>query len=407
MIKYSTRSALLLVSLVLLFLVAAQCVPAPTAAPPESEAPAAMEAAPEEAAEPAAPAEGPIVIGLHAPLTGPNAQFGAAMRDGALLAVAGINEQGGINGRPVELVVGDDKSDPTEGVAVIQRFLADDEIVGMLGGFNSSVNLATQEKTGEAGVVHLNMGASPRLAQDQTGNPTLFRAILTDKVFVPATAEYIIQDQGLTRMAMIGENTDYGLAEMDTMVELAPEMGAEIVAQETFNPGDTDFSAQLAKISQTDPDVLMVAGLITEAALIAQQAEAVGIDAQLFSPSDGVDSPQFAELGGEAVEGYLFASMIDLSREAPVVQTFRQLAEAQGVDAQAYTAITYDAANVLFDAFAAVGTDGAVVADYLKQNEFEGVTGLIAFDDVGDRVSPPFIRQVQNGEFVTVKAPGE
>ena len=407
MIKYSTRSALLLVSLVLLFLVAAQCVPAPTAAPPESEAPAAMEAAPEEAAEPAAPAEGPIVIGLHAPLTGPNAQFGAAMRDGALLAVAGINEQGGINGRPVELVVGDDKSDPTEGVAVIQRFLADDEIVGMLGGFNSSVNLATQEKTGEAGVVHLNMGASPRLAQDQTGNPTLFRAILTDKVFVPATAEYIIQDQGLTRMAMIGENTDYGLAEMDTMVELAPEMGAEIVAQETFNPGDTDFSAQLAKISQTDPDVLMVAGLITEAALIAQQAEAVGIDAQLFSPSDGVDSPQFAELGGEAVEGYLFASMIDLNREAPVVQTFRQLAEAQGVDAQAYTAITYDAANVLFDAFAAVGTDGAVVADYLKQNEFRGVTGLIAFDDVGDRVSPPFIRQVQNGEFVTVKAPGE
>jgi branched-chain amino acid transport system substrate-binding protein len=411
----------LFLMLTLLAVMAAQCVTEPTAEPAEApaEVPAQEEAAPpaeEEAAPTDAPAaaaeegmaeEGPIVIGLHAPLTGPNAQFGAAMRDGAELAVAGINEQGGINGRPVELVVGDDKSDPAEGVAVVQRFLADNQVVGMLGGFNSSVNLATQEKTGEAGIVHLNMGASPRLSQDETGNSTLFRAILTDKIFVPATAEYIVKDLGLSRIAMIGENTDYGLAEMDTMVELAPELGAEIVAQESFNPGDTDFSAQLAKISQTDPEAVMVAGLISEAALIAQQSEAVGLEAQLFSPSDGVDSPQFIELGGEAVDGYVFASMIDLERETPEVQTFRALAEGAGIDVQAYVAITYDAANVLFEAFKAVGTDGPAVADYLKQTELEGVTGLIAFDEVGDRASPPFIRQVQGGQFVTVKAPGE
>lgn len=398
------KGVLLFALAVLLLSMACAAPPAQAPAAPAQEEVSATQAPTEEMA-----AEGPeIVIGLQAPLTGPNAEFGEAMRNGAELAVTHVNEAGGVDGRSVRLVVGDDKSQPADGVAVVQRFVTEEGMSGVLGGFNSSVNLATQEVTGDAGIVHLNMGASPRLAQDETGNPLLFRAILTDKVFVPHMVDYIVGDQGFQRIAIIAENTDYGLAELETFRDNATAAGAEIVTEETYNPGDTEFSAQLAKIQEADPDALMIGGLVTEAALIAKQAQAAGLgDVQLFSPSDGVDTPQLITLGGDAVDGYIFASMIDLTRDDPVVVDFRQLAEAEGIDVQAYVAITYDAANVLFNAFSEVGTEGTAVADWLKNNSVVGVTGPIQFDEVGDRTSPPFIRQVQGGEFVTVKAPSE
>ncbi len=351
-------------------------------------------------------ATGEIVIGLQAPLTGPNGEFGEAMRDGAQLAVDRINSAGGINGQTVRLVVGDDKSQPADGVAVVQRFVTEQGFSGVLGGFNSSVNLATQQVTGKAGVIHLHMGASPKLAQDKTKNPLLFRAILTDIVFVPHMVNYIVGERKFQRIAIIAENTDYGLAELETFKEKASAAGAKIVATETYNPGDTEFSAQLATIKQANPEALMIAGLVTESALIATQARGLGMtDVQFFSPSDGVDTPQLITLGGEAVEGYIFASMIDLTREDPRVQDFKQLAQSKGIAVQAYTAITYDAANVLFEAFSKVGTTGTAVASWLKQNTVVGVTGPISFNAVGDRTSPPFIRAVQKGKFVTIKEP--
>lgn len=355
------------------------------------------------------PAQGPpagaqvVKIGLQAPLSGDNAQYGKAMEDGVRLAIEQVNARGGVAGRKVELVVGDDRATPADAVAVVQRMINNDRVVGIIGGFNSSPTLAAQEVSGKAKVIQIHMGASPKLSQ--TGNPYLFRIILTDAIFVPHVANYLVTVKGFKKFAALGENTDYGRPMIDTFAAEVGKLGGQLVAREFYNPGDKEFQAQLLKIKELRPDALMVAGLYTEAALIAQQARRIGLDAQLFTPSDGVDSPKLVELGGEAVEGYIFASMLNLNSSAAPVQEFLRLAQSKGIRPESYTAIAYDAAQVLLDALDKGGLDPDKTREALMKTGYVGVTGPVRFDERGDRSSAPFILQVQGGKFVTIQAP--
>lgn len=344
-----------------------------------------------------------VKVGLQAPLTGDDAQFGKVMEQGARMAIAQANTAGGVLGRRVELVPCDDQAKPAAAVACAQRFVTQDRVVAVLGGFNSSPTLAAQAVTGKAKVIQIHMGASPKLTQAH--NPYLFRIILTSEKFAPYVARYVIQTLHHRRIAVLFENTDYGRSESDVFGPLASQMGAQVVAREAYNPGDKDFSAQLTKIKALSPDAIMIGGVYTEAALIAQQAHQAGLRVQLFGISDGVDSPQLVALGGRDVEGYIFASMIDLTRHDPQVTAFTKLAKAMGVTPEAYTAITYDAATVLVRSLRAGQLDPDRTRAALAALHTVGVTGPISFDANGDRNSAPFIRQVKNGTFVTVVAP--
>jgi branched-chain amino acid transport system substrate-binding protein len=347
----------------------------------------------------------PVTVGLEAPLTGDDAQFGKVMEQGARMAFAQVNATGGILGHRVDLVPCDDQAKPATAVACAQRFVTQDHVVAVLGGFNSSPTLAAQAVTGKARVIQIHMGASPKLTDAHKTNPYLFRIILTSEKFAPYVARYVVGQLHHRRIAVLYENTDYGRSEADIFGPLASRLGAQVVAREAYNPGDKDFSAQITKIKSLRPDAIMIGGLYTEAALIAQQAHQAGLSVQLFGISDGVDSPQLIALGGRDVEGYIFASMIDLDRRDPQVLAFTRLARTMGVTPEAYTAITYDAAEVLARALRAGGLDPDRTRDALATIRMTGVTGPISFDANGDRNSAPFIRQVKGGTFVTVVAP--
>ena len=218
-------------------------------------------------------------------MTGDNAQYGEVMRKGVAQAIDEINAAGGVNGLKLELVVGDDKATPAEAVSVVQRMVTLDKVAAVIGGFNSSPTLAAMDATQKAKTLHFTMGASPKLTQ--AGDPYMFRAILTDAPMTADLVGYAVKDLGLKKIAVMKENTDYGVSLADLFKTQVEAQGGEVLTVESYNPGDKDFTAPLSKIKSLQPQALMVAGLYNEAGLIAQQAKRLGLQVQ-FLGSDGV-----------------------------------------------------------------------------------------------------------------------
>ncbi|MEH7178076.1 ABC transporter substrate-binding protein [Neobacillus vireti] len=342
-----------------------------------------------------------ILVGLQAPMTGDNAQYGQDMKNGVDLAFKKINSEGGINGKKLELVVGDDKATPSEAVAVVNKMIMNDGVKAIIGGYNSSPTLAAQEVSGSSKVLHLNMGASPDLSK--TGNEYLFRVILTGSVYVPAVMKYMAEEKKVKKIAALFENTDYGITMYDAAKESTKDLGVEFIATEKYNPGDKNFSAQLSKIKNLNPDAVMVVGLYNEVALIEQQARQAGLNVQFFSPDDSMYSEQLITLGGDAVENHIFASMIDLNAGSDEMKEFKALADENKIPAQANTAIAFDAAMALAKALEEGAGDAEKSRNALANIEYQGITGPIKFDKNGDRANTPMIMQVQKGNFSVIK----
>ena len=342
-----------------------------------------------------------VKVGLQAPMTGDNAQYGQDMKNGVQLAFKKINSDGGINGKKLELIVGDDKATPSEAVAVVNKMIMNDGVKAIIGGYNSSPTLAAQDVSGPAKVLHLNMGASPDLSK--TGNKYLFRVILTGSVYVPAVMKYMAEEKKVKKIAALFENTDYGITMYDAAKAATKELGVEFIAAEKYNPGDKNFSSQLSKIKTLKADAVMVVGLYNEVALIEQQAKQAGLNIQFFSPDDSMYSEQLIKLGGDAVENHIFASMIDLNAETAEMTEFKKLAEENNTPAQANTAIAYDAAMALAKALTEGDGDAEKSRDALANIEYQGITGPIKFDKNGDRANTPMIMQVQKGDFKVIK----
>lgn len=150
-----------------------------------------------------------IKVGLQAPMTGDNAQYGEEMKNGVELAFKKVNDDGGVNGKMLELVVGDDKATTSEAVAVVNKMINNDNVRAVIGGYNSSPTIAAQEVSGKAEVIHLHMGASPELST--IDNDYLFRNLLTGSTYVPAVLEYMAKEEGIKKVVSLYENTDYGV----------------------------------------------------------------------------------------------------------------------------------------------------------------------------------------------------
>lgn len=346
--------------------------------------------------------EGTVIkVGLQAPMTGDNAQYGEEIKNGAELAFNKINNDGGVNGKTFELVVGDDQATPSEAVAVVNKMIHNDDIQAIMGGYNSSATIAAQEVSGENEIIHLHNSASPELSTIE--NDYLFRNLLTGSNYVPAILEYMEEKEDVKKVVSLYENTDYGVTMIEEAEEVAESLGIEFIGKETYNPGDKNFSSQLTKIKSLEPDAVMIVGLYNEVALISQQKEQAGLDVQTFSPDDSSYSEQLISLGGDAVEGHIFGSMLNLDIDTDEMNEFTNLAEENNVPVEALTAITYDGAITLAKAFEEGGDSKEGFRDALASIDIEGATGPMRFDENGDRSYEPLVMKVKDGEFVVIE----
>ncbi|MBC8129551.1 MAG: branched-chain amino acid ABC transporter substrate-binding protein [Rhizobiaceae bacterium] len=324
-----------------------------------------------------------IKIGVAGPITGPNASFGAQLQKGAEQAVADINAAGGINGEMIVLEIGDDVSDPKQGVSVANKFVGDG-VQFVVGNFNSGVSIPSSEVYAENGIFQITP-ASTNPTFTERGLWNTFRTCGRDDQQGVVAGKYISDNFKDKVVAVIHDKTPYGQGLADETKKAMNAAGVTEALYEGINVGDKDFSALISKMKAAKVDVLYYGGLHTEAGLIIRQ----GAD-QAFKPvlmsGDGITSDEFASIGGPAVEGTLMTFGPD-PRNNPAATAAVEKFRAAGFEPEAYTLYSYAAMQVIAEGVKRAGSvDPQAVAAKLNEGEpVETVIGSLAYNGKGDR----------------------
>src|ERR1700686_5469579 len=220
-----------------------------------------------------------IKMGVEGPITGPNAAFGPQLKNGAEQAVADINAAGGIMGQKITLSIGDDVSDPKQGVSVANKFSADG-VKFVIGAFNSGVTMPSSEVYQENGILEITP-ASTNPQVTERGMWNIFRTCGRDDQQGAVAGAYILKHFKGKKVAIIHDKTTYGKGLADETKKAINKGGVTEVLYEGINTGDKDFSALVSKIKAAGADLVYWGGLFTEGGLIVRQMRDHGVKAPL------------------------------------------------------------------------------------------------------------------------------
>lgn len=346
----------------------------------------------------------PIYIGVSGPLTGPLAQYGEQWIKGFELALEDINGAGGIDGRELVYIFEDSQSDPTQSVVVAQQFASDERIIAELGDFSSTASMAASPIYQRAGLVQFGFTNSHPDFTFAGGDYTWSTSV-TQSQASPALADFAIESLGLENLAVFTINNDWGVATYDLFAERVEELGASIVASETYLPEELDFRSALTNVRNANPDGIILISYAPDGARIAQQAVELGLDLPLVG-SGSLQTADFLTLGADAVEGALILGEFLASAPDPLVSNFveRYQAAYGGEVPDLFSVIAYDAIHIIAEAIRIGGPTREGVLQGLR--ELEGVPsvkfGSVTFDLETRRVlNPEFIEMIiQDGQFV-------
>jgi len=322
-----------------------------------------------------------ITIGLTAPLSGDNAEYGQSFKNAIELAFEKANANGGVNGKTITLLANDSKADPKEAANIAQKFVSDSKVIGVIGDFTSTAVLAGVPIYQKGGLVQLSPTSShPDFTKQGT---FMFRNIYTQEQEGPILADYAINNLHKKRIAVVFINNDWGIVAKDNFIKGVQKLGGEIVATEAYLPEQgKDFSAIVTKVQDSNPDLLFIGSMYTDTALIAQQARKANFNVELIG-TGSLYSEELIKLGGAAVEGFHLTCTFYPLDTRPEVQDFTKNYQAKyGKSPTMFAAQAYDAANLIIEALKAGATDRASLRDKLAAiKNFPGVTGTTSFDE--------------------------
>jgi branched-chain amino acid transport system substrate-binding protein len=342
-----------------------------------------------------------IKLGVAGPITGPNAAFGAQLKNGVEQAVEDINAKGGVLGQKLTVTVGDDRSDPKEGVSVANKFVGDG-IKWVVGHFNSGVTMPASEIYQENNILMVTPSATnPKITERGMWN--VFRTCGRDDQQGAVAATYIADKLKGKKIAVIHDKTTYGQGLADETKKAMNAKGVKEVLYEGVNTGEKDYSALVSKIKTSGADVVYWGGLHTEGGLIVRQMRDQGVKAVMMS-GDGITSDEFATIGGPGVEGTLMTFPPD-PRGRPEAKDIVKKFEAKKFNPEAYTLYSYAAVQIMAQAAEqAKSVDPKKVAEAMKSGKaFKTVIGDIAFDKKGDITRPDYTMYVwkKQGDKIT------
>ena len=328
----------------------------------------------------------PIKVGVIQPMTGTNAATAREQVTAIKIAVDDVNEQGGLlGGRKIQLIIEDDHSMPSDSVSAARKLITQDKVIAILGPFNSACAFAVRDITNENKIPELLVGGTTDSLV--VGYPYLFRANINNSQQSIPFVRWLISDKGYKNIAIIYENTDWGRNLYNITKSIADELGAVFVIEEGYNPGTSDFSAVLTKVKYANPDIIILATLVTESAIILRQARDLQIPGSKFAGWSGLSQSDLPQLADGAEEGALFADV--WWPENPDNATAKHLIE-QLHKRYPDTPITgfhgqgYAAAITLIDAIKRAGTtDADKLVEAIKTTRMEGLLGDIYFDEDG------------------------
>ena len=385
MCKRALRYLSIVTVLVLVVSSLVSCGPAATEAPSPTEPPEETEVS---ATEPPEAEEGPIKIGFFSPTTGFAAADGTSALQAAQLAVKMINDAGGLLGQDIELITYDDAAQPDQASSIARKLIEQDQVVAGISGSYSSPTRAAAPIFQEAGLPMMSAYAiHPEITA--TGDK-IFRIGTLATVQGRVGAELVGNVLEAQKVAILTIDNDFGVSLTDGFKAHAEDLGLDIVVEEKYPLGETEFRPIIGKIKAAEPDVVYATGYYNEAANLVSQAKDEGLEAQIIG-QEGYDSPKFIELAGDASEGVIITTDLNRDSEREMTQRFLEMYQAEyGEDADMVGASAFDAVHVL--AYA-IETAGSTDPDAIT----EAIAGLENFEDCA---SGPFWYYTEGREVV-------
>jgi len=345
-----------------------------------------------------------VRIGVFMSTTGSTANFGISSVNGIKMAADEINAAGGINGKQVELLVQDDRSDASEAATIVTKFVTQDQVNAVIGEVASSRSIAAAPIAQNAKIPMLTPSSTnPEVTKK---GDFIFRSCFIDPYQGAAIAQFAAKTLGAkTAAIMVDRKNDYSTGLEKVITETFTKLGGKMVATQSYQEGDQDFNAQLTSLKGSNPEVIFVPGYYNDVGLIAKQARDKGITVPLIG-GDGWDSEQLYKIGGTALNGSFFTNHYSpFDTDPKVVKFVNDYKKRYNSTPDALAATAYDAANIMMDAIKrSKSLSGSDIRDALAAtNAFPGVTGTVTFNQNRDAVKPIVMIEIKDGGTYAVR----
>lgn len=348
-----------------------------------------------------------IKVGINYELSGNTASYGQSNVEGITMAIDEVNAAGGVLGKTIVGVQGDNKSEAAEATAIATKLMTKDKVVAVLGPATSG-NFKAQSPIAEKNkipTISASATADDVTVDSKGVKEYVFRLCFNDAYQGTAMAAFATDNMKATKAVIIMDNSsDYakGLAENFTTAFEAN--GGTIVDKAAYVAKDKDFNAILTKIKSESFDVIFLPGYYEEAGLIIKQARALGITAPILG-GDGFDSPTLVQLAGaDALNDVYFSNHYTAIDQDPAVLKFIEDFKAKyGKEPNSFNALGYDLGKFIADAIERAGSeDPAEITKALASTtEFTGVTGTFSMDENHNPVKTITVIGLENGEQAT------
>ena len=329
-----------------------------------------------------------INIAVVGPMTGQQATFGAQMKAGVEQAVIDVNASGGVLGKQIKLVIGDDACDPKQAVAVANK-MAGKDIKLVVGHFCSGSSIPATKVYTEEDIVMISPGSTtPKLTDE--GDYNVFRTCGRDDQQGAVAGTYIAENFKGKRIAVVHDKTAYGKGLADETRKSMNKAGLKEALYEAYTAGEKDYSALVSKLKSESIDVLFVGGYHTEAGLIMRQMRQQGMSTVLVS-GDALTTSEYWGITGKDGEGTLMTFSPDPRKNpsaAGVVKSMRD----KNIEPEGYNLYSYGAVQAWVAAVtSAKSTVSKKVAAALRSTSAKTVLGRIGFDKNGDVNAPGYV----------------
>lgn len=345
-------------------------------------------------------------IGVVGPESGGSAQLGQGQRKAVELAVNEINKNKLAGEWKLEAVFQDDEGNPTKSSSATNKLIQESKVNVIIASINSSSTLADMVVTERAGIPQITPGSTGASITEQ-GNKWIFRTAANDSFQADALVKYAKEDLGITKVATFTASDDYGQSGAKLLKNAIEKYGLELVANPTYNNGDKDFKPQLITIRDNGAQAIFMWGLYTEAALISNQSQQLGLDVQLFGAS-GMAAQKLIELGGDAAQGLILTQTFLPDADIPTVKEFVQkYKEKYNEDPIPHGAQAYDTVYIIANAvLKADSSEPEALRDAIRNTQgLELVTGNPTFNEQGDDIGKRLlITKIDGNKFTLVKA---
>jgi branched-chain amino acid transport system substrate-binding protein len=332
-----------------------------------------------------AAAQDTIKIGVTQPLTGAFAASGNYVAQGAKIAEEEINKAGGVLGKKLQVIIEDNKSNPTEAVATAEKLINSDKVPVLMGAWSSTLTLAVMPKLEEYKVPMLvETSSSGKITT--SGNPYIFRISPTSemeaKAFVP-----LFKTMGIKKADFLATNNDFGLGASKEFSGAARQSGVEVGVMETMDPKATDFSAQLAKIKASGGDTLFVTTAVEQITLILKQAKDQQLSQRIITTGGSNSPDQLIAQAGDAANGsyhlvFFTPWFPEAVKNPEIAKKFVALWNEKKHNVGGLTEgfRGWDGVNVIAEAIKAAGkAEPAAIKQALWDVKVKGINGDISF----------------------------